>query len=188
MLKTLCGVLILFMVCSCGKKEPDQINRAADKGVKKMSITVTSPAFKEGQSIPSKYTCDGNNISPELEWAGAPANTVCFALVADDPDAPRGTFTHWVLFNLPAVTTKLPEDVPTTPTLSNGAEQGANDAGKIGYTGPCPPSGIHRYYFKIYALDSKLNLKSGIRVHDLTTAMQGHILAEGQLMGTYSRG
>ncbi len=153
-----------------------------------MTIQLVSSAFTEGSPIPVKYTCDGRDVSPPLKWSGAPQNAKSFALIADDPDAPVGTWVHWVLYNLPATAAELPEGVPTTDTLSSGAVQGRNDFRRIGYGGPCPPRGSpHRYFFKIYALDTMLSLKPGATKQELLKVMQGHILAEGQLMGRYSR-
>ena len=153
-----------------------------------MGITVESAAFKEGGMIPGKYTCDGADISPALSWSGLPGTTQSIALISDDPDAPMGTWVHWVLYDLPLDTTNLPEDLPTKKTLESGGKQGTNDFGKIGYGGPCPPGGTHRYFFKIYALDKELNIESGATKAQLLKQMKGHILAEGQLMGNYSRG
>lgn len=150
-------------------------------------MEIKSPAFKEGELIPSKYTCDGPDISPPLEWSDAPAGTRSFALISDDPDAPVGTWVHWVIFNIPANVNKLDEDVPKKDVLSNGARQGRNDFGRIGYGGPCPPGGTHRYYFKLYALDKELDLKAGSTKRDLLKAMEGHVLAEAYLMGKYKR-
>ncbi len=153
-----------------------------------MSIQITSAAFADGQPIPAKYTCDGNDVSPPLQWTNAPANTKSFALICDDPDAPVGTWVHWVLYDLPPNTTELPEDVAKTQVISNGAKQGLNSWPRLGYGGPCPPPGKpHRYFFKIYALDQMLNLKPGSTKKDLLKVMEGHVLAEGQLMGTYQR-
>lgn len=152
-----------------------------------MALTITSSAFKEGETIPSRHTCDGKDLSPPLSWSGVPANTKSLALISDDPDAPMGTWVHWVLYNVPADTTYLPEGVPTLPELPSGALQGATDFGRPGYGGPCPPSGTHRYFFKLYALDLVLDLKPGATKKELEAAMQGHILAEAQLMGTYRR-
>jgi hypothetical protein len=154
-------------------------------GDEKMGIKVTSSAFAEGGMIPAKYTCEGSEISPPLQWEGVPEETKSIALISDDPDARKETWVHWVLFNLPAETIKLDEDIPLDKTLANGAIQGINDSGGIGYGSPCPPTGTHRYYFKIYALDTKLDLASGITKIDLLKAMEGHILAQGQLMGKY---
>ncbi|MBS3817931.1 YbhB/YbcL family Raf kinase inhibitor-like protein [bacterium] len=158
-----------------------------NKGGQKMDIQLTSSVFENEGMIPSKYSCDGEDISPPLSWSSVPEGTQTVALIADDPDAPMGTFVHWVLFNLPANVQELPEDVPSDKKLDNGALQGTNDFKKIGYGGPCPPGGTHRYYFKIYALDTELDLKAGATKKDLLNAMEGHILAQGQLMGKYQR-
>lgn len=153
-----------------------------------MAMTLTSPAFQEGSEIPKKYTCDGADVSPPLRWKDSPSETKSFALISDDPDAPVGTWVHWVLYDLPAETTELKEGVPTSDTLDNGARQGSNDFGKVGYGGPCPPRGpAHRYFFKLYALDSKMNLKPRATKQQLLNAMKGHILAEAQVMGRYKR-
>lgn len=153
-----------------------------------MNLTLTSAAFAEGQPIPQKYTCQGSDISPALTWTNAPANTKSFALIADDPDAPMGTWVHWVLYDLPPATTALPENVAKTQTIAGNARQGINDFHRPGYGGPCPPPGKpHRYYFKLYALDKMLDLKPGAMKPDVEAAMKGHILAQGQLMGTYQR-
>ncbi|GBD14420.1 Putative lipoprotein LppC [bacterium HR25] len=152
------------------------------------SLTVSSGAFAPMGAIPVRYTCDGDNVSPPLAWSGAPGGTASFALVMDDPDAPRGTFVHWVLYNLPAGVQSLPEGVPTVERLESGALQGRNSAGRLGYTGPCPPRGpAHRYRFSVYALDATLPLAPGVSQSELEKAMAGHILARGQLVGTYSR-
>lgn len=151
-----------------------------------MTIQVTSAAFKEGESIPSKYTCKGSNISPPLVWTNIPSAAKTIALIADDPDAPMGTWVHWVLYNLPGNINELPEAVPNEQHLQNGASQGVNSSGKVGYQGPCPPSGTHRYYFKVYALDTQLKLSDGTTKSQLLEAMKGHILAEGRLMGRFS--
>ena len=173
---------ILFHGCK-GKKTSE----AEKEGDKKMAITVASPVFEEGGMIPSKYTCDGENVSPPLKWEGVPETTKSIALISDDPDAPMGTWVHWVMWNIPADATELSENVPPDEELPDGSIQGINDFKQHGYGGPCPPSGTHRYYFKVYALDEKLDLASSSRKKDLLTAMEGHILAEGQLMGKYKR-
>jgi hypothetical protein len=153
-----------------------------------MNIQITSTAFAEGKPIPTKYTGDGNDVSPPLQWTNAPANTKSFALISDDPDAPVGTWVHWVLYDLPPATTTLAEDTPKSQFLPNGAKQGLNDFRRLGYGGPSPPPGKpHRYFFKLYALDTVLDLKPGVTKKDLLKAMEGHVLAEGQLMGTYQR-
>lgn len=152
-----------------------------------MAIKITSTSFEEGGMIPEKYTCDGIDISPPLEWSNVPERSESLALICDDPDAPMGDWVHWVIFDMPATTTGLPENMPANKVLHNGARHGLNDFRKFGYGGPCPPSGIHRYFFKIFALDRKLELPSGSTKGDLLKAMKGHILSEGQLMGKYRR-
>jgi len=152
-----------------------------------MEINIKSPAFVPGGKIPGKYTCDGMDISLPLTWTSGPEGTKTFALICDDPDAPMGTWVHWVLFNLPAHITELRENVPPEKELESGAKQGMNDFRKIGYGGPCPPGGTHRYFFKLYALDDEINLEAGATKAELLKAMEGHILAEGQLMGRYER-
>ena len=149
---------------------------------------ITTSAFQEGGDIPRVFTCDGQDISPPLQWADAPAGTACFALIVEDPDAPRGTWVHWVLYDLPVSERTLPQGVPTSRELPSGARQGQNDFRKIGYGGPCPPPGTgHRYYFRLYALDSKLDLDPGIKKTDLERAMSGHIIGQAELMGRYRR-
>jgi hypothetical protein len=152
-----------------------------------MAITIISSAFTEGALIPRKYTCDAEDISPDLKWSGAPKEAKSLALICDDPDAPVGTWVHWVLFNIPADVTALPAGIPADAALKNGARHGKNDFRKLGYGGPCPPGGTHRYFFKLYALDTLLTLESGSTKAQLLAAMKGHILAEGQLMGKYKR-
>jgi Raf kinase inhibitor-like YbhB/YbcL family protein len=151
------------------------------------SMELKSPAFGEGSMIPKKYTCDGQDISPPLKWTSVIDGTKTLALICDDPDAPGGTWVHWVIFNLPSDTRGLTESTPHLKELPTGAKQGTNDFGKIGYGGPCPPGGTHRYYFKIYSLDTDLNLEPGATKAQLLQAMEGHILGEGQLMGKYKR-
>jgi hypothetical protein len=153
-----------------------------------MNLSITSAAFSEGQPIPAKYSCEGSDISPPLKWTSVPANTKSFALIMDDPDAPAGTWVHWVLYDLPANATGLPEDVAKTQFVAGNAKQGLNTWPRLGYGGPCPPPGKpHRYFFKLNALDVMLDLKPGATKKDVETAMKGHVLAEGQLMGTYQR-
>ena len=151
-------------------------------------LVVSSPAFEEGGQLPEEYTCDGSDISPPLNWSEPPAGTCSLALIMDDPDAPGGVFTHWVIFNLPAGSTQLPAAVPTDPELSSGALQGNNDFGRIGYGGPCPPSGSpHRYRFTLYAVDEVLELSPGAAKGQVLQALEGHILAQDQLTGSYQR-
>lgn len=152
-----------------------------------MTIEVTSTAIEEGGMIPRKYTADGENVSPPLAWTGVPDGTKSIALLNDDPDAPVGDWVHWIIFNMNASTAGLPEGVTDHEIISSGAKLGKNDFGSLGYGGPAPPHGTHRYYFKIYALDTLLNLESGAKKPQLLKAMEGHILAEGQLMGKYAR-
>ena len=153
-----------------------------------MSLSVSSPAFEEGQEIPARYTCEGQDISPPLNWEGVPAGTRSLALIADDPDAPGGVFTHWVIFNILAESRQLSEAVPTTPRLSGGALQGRNDFGGTGYGGPCPPPGpVHHYRFTLYALDKQLELKAAPSKQQVLNATSGHVLAQGRLVGTYRR-
>ncbi len=153
-----------------------------------MNLQVTSTAFADGHTIPAKYTCDGADVSPVLTWTNAPAGTKSFALIADDPDAPAGTWVHWVVYDLPAGADSLPENVAKSQYIAGNACQGMNDFHRLGYGGPCPPSGkAHRYFFKLYALDAILDLKPGVTKDDLLKAMNGHVLAQGQLTGTYQR-
>jgi Raf kinase inhibitor-like YbhB/YbcL family protein len=160
---------------------------AADKAGKG-TMQLTSSAFSEGAAIPAKHTCDSKNVSPPLKWSGVPPGTKSLALIVDDPDAPMGTWVHWVLYDLAPTTSELPEDMPKSQFVAGGARQGLNDFRHLGYGGPCPPPGKpHRYFFKLYALDTVLDLKPGATKKQVETAMEKHILAEGQLMGTYQR-
>ncbi len=153
-----------------------------------MAITLTSPAFAEGQPIPVKHTGQGEDRSPALKWTGVPAGAKSLALICDDPDAPVGTWVHWVLYDLPATVAELPEGVPAAGSLESGGKHGTNDFRHLGYGGPMPPPGkAHRYYFSLYALDAPTGLRPGASKKDLLKAMEGHILAQGQLMGTYKR-
>lgn len=153
-----------------------------------MNIRLTSPAFQDAANIPQRYTCDGEDVSPELHWDELPAETKSVALVCDDPDAPGGDWVHWVLYNLHPKTTTLPTGVPAQSTLADGALQGQNDFHRPGYGGPCPPPGKpHRYFFRLYALDTDLTLPAGASRDEFLRAIKGHVLAEGQLMGRYGR-
>jgi len=152
-----------------------------------MDMKMTSPVFEEGAAIPGKYTCDGVNVSPPLSWTSVPEGAESLALIFDDPDAPFRTWVHWVIFNLPVDSGGLPENVPPDEKLKNGAKQGTNDFRRIGYGGPCPPGGTHRYFFKLYALDKILDLDAGANKKQLIKAIKGHILAESQLVGRYTR-
>ena len=143
-------------------------------------LTVKSSAFEQGKLIPTKYSCDGDDVNPPLEIQGVPKEAKTLVLAVDDPDAPSGTFDHWIVWNIPAATTKIAEN-------SAPGTQGRTSFGKTGYGGPCPPGGTHRYFFKVYALDVELNLPPSSRKKDAEKAMQGHILAKGELMGLYRR-
>jgi Raf kinase inhibitor-like YbhB/YbcL family protein len=176
------GLLLIFLSatgCGGGASAPD-----VDPS--RMTIRLTSSAFSEGGLIPKQYTCDGADKSPPLEWAGVPASARALALICEDPDAPVGTFSHWVIHDLPPETTKLDEAVSSESGPLAG-HQGKNDFGRVGYGGPCPPSGTHRYFFRLYALDALLNLGSAASRATVLKAIQGHILAEGRLIGKYSR-
>jgi Raf kinase inhibitor-like YbhB/YbcL family protein len=158
-----------------------------DVGVN-MDLKLTSSAFDDNQSIPRKYTCDAENLSPSLAWSGAPEATRQFVLIVEDPDAPRGSWVHWVIYEIPGDVTALPEGLAKVPYIESVGKQGENDFGKIGYDGPCPPPGrAHRYIFKLYALDNELDLPDGASKDEIERAIQGHILSLGQLIGLYSR-
>ncbi|ODN31168.1 YbhB/YbcL family Raf kinase inhibitor-like protein [Fervidobacterium thailandense] len=153
-------------------------------------LTVKAP-FENNAVMPVEYTCDGRNVSPELKISGIPSNAKSVAVICDDPDAPIGTFVHWVLWNVPVSGSEvtIPGGMPKTATLSNGARQGLNDFGRIGYDGPCPPKGhgTHHYHFKVYALDTLLNMEGNVKKKELEKAMEGHILAKGEIVGLYAR-
>ena len=178
--------LIIILLPSCGGDPQGAATepREEAKGAK-MTIEVRSSAFEEGEAIPTRYTCDGLDVSPPLTWGSVPDETQSLVLIAEDPDAPRGTFVHWVIYNLPPDTRRLPEDIPKQLELSSGAVQGVNGAGGVGYMGPCPPNGTHRYFFKIYALDTGVDLGGRATKEDLMRVMERHVIAEGRLMGTY---
>jgi Raf kinase inhibitor-like YbhB/YbcL family protein len=183
----LCGIVALLLGClaACSRPDTDVVSKERSTPV---TIKIRSAGFAEGQAIPSKYTCDGEDMSPPLSWDSSPNGTKSLALICDDPDAPSGTWVHWVIYDLSATLTELPEAVPAKEEALSGAKQGRNDFGRIGYGGPCPPAGsAHRYYFKLYALDGALNLKAGATKADVENAMKGHIVGQGQLMGTYKR-
>jgi Raf kinase inhibitor-like YbhB/YbcL family protein len=171
---TLIILLPFVLICQNQKETP-------------MTIKLKSKDFKDGGMMPKQLTCDGKNISPQLSWNDVPEGTQSFALICDDPDAPVGTWVHWVIFNIPANIRELQEAFPTQKDFPNGIKQGINDFRKIGYGGPCPPSGTHRYFFKIYALDIVLELSAGATKQELLHAMENHILAKGELIGRYKR-
>jgi len=152
-----------------------------------MAFSIASPAFKNGLPIPTLYSCKGRNISPALSWSDAPSGTKSLTLIMDDPDAPGGTWVHWVIYNIPTSAGGIQKAAPAQAQLADGSLNGSNSWGNLGYGGPCPPSGTHRYFFKLYALDTVLGLPSGANRQKLLSAMQNHILAQGELMGTFSK-
>jgi len=151
------------------------------------NFVLESNAFAYGDSIDPDYTCDGSDVSPQLQWSGAPERTKSFVLISDDPDAPVGTWVHWVYYDIPATVTELREAFPPDEKPETGGAQGITDFRRIGYGGPCPPGGTHRYFFKLYALDTVLGLASGATKRQVLQAAEGHILAQAELMGTYAR-
>ena len=181
---------LLSLVACSGTATPPVLATDEDLPTQEveMSFELSTPAFQPGAPIPKDYTCRGRGVSPELNWGDPPAGTQSFALIMDDPDAPSGTFVHWVIFNIPAETGSLPENVPKVDELPSGSRQGRNDFRKIGYGGPCPPPGKpHRYFFKLYALDRSLDLKPGASKQEVEKAMQGHTLEKAEQMGRYQR-
>ncbi len=181
------GVFLILTACSSTGTTAPAVTASQVTQEVSMTISLSSTAFSNGQSIPAKYSCKGREVSPPLAWTAVPANTQSLALIVDDPDAPGGTWVHWVLYNLPAASSNLPEAVPAGGNRPDGSLQGKNSSGNLGYNGPCPPSGTHRYFFKLYALDTLLDLPAGASKTQLLAAMQGHILAQGELMGTFSK-
>lgn len=163
---------------------PTPSNKLTTEG---KSMKLESSVFKANSQIPAKYTCDGADISPSLNWDEPPTETQSLALIVDDPDAPRRTFVHWVLYDIPPTVRQLPEQITTAKTLPSGGMQGKNDFGKFGYGGPCPPSGTHRYFFKLYALDKNLGWQPGATKEQILQAIKGHVLATAELIGHYQR-
>jgi Raf kinase inhibitor-like YbhB/YbcL family protein len=185
-----CLLSIAVLLCSCrGEKSSNTSppSNTNSPGGNRAEIKITSTVFDEGGMIPRPYTCDGPNVSPSLRWEGVPAGARTLALICDDPDAPGQTWVHWVLYNLSAETKGLIENVPKQERLAGSGLQGVNDFREIGYDGPCPPNGTHRYYFKLYALDAELALEPRATKEQLLKAMEGHVLGEGQLMGRYQK-
>jgi Raf kinase inhibitor-like YbhB/YbcL family protein len=170
-----------------GQTEAQTQSAGTESPKEEPDLKLLSSAFEQEEPIPTVHSCDGENTSPRLTWTNPPEGTESFALIMDDPDAPVGTWVHWVLFNLPPLTRSLPEAVPADPTLGNGAIHGSNSWNTIGYGGPCPPGGEHRYFLKLYALDSLLDLEVGATKEQVVESMEGHIVAQTELMGTYSR-
>jgi Raf kinase inhibitor-like YbhB/YbcL family protein len=169
---------ILFFISAQAKKKKEE----------KVSLSIESTAFKEGEVIPVEYTCSGADLSPELSWSGAPEKTKSFALINDDPDAPAGTWDHWLVYNIPASTAKLAKGIKTAGQIGEGVKFGKNSWGKMEYGGPCPPPGsFHRYFFKLYALDTVLDPAQGAKKAEIEKAMEGHILGKTELMGKFKR-
>lgn len=185
------SMIILFMfilsACGTGSSPSTPSDESLPEGEQDMPFKVISDAFTQGEPIPQKYSCDGQDVSPPLQWDDVPQDTQSLALIADDPDAPVGIWVHWVLYNLPAGTRTLSEAIPPDISLPDGSRHGKNSWGRFGYGGPCPPRGSHRYFFKLYALDIRLDLFAGASKEELLEAMEGHILSQSELMGTYSR-
>ncbi len=172
--------LIVMSALACAQ-QPASLNGKTVSG-----LALTSTAFAPGAEIPEQYTCKGADISPPLQWSGAPAKAASFVLIMDDPDAPAGVWVHWVLWNVPRPAHSLPENV--REQLDDGSRQGRNSFGKVGYNGPCPPGGqTHRYFFRLYALDGKLELATTASRAELDAAMKGHVLAQTEYMGTFHR-
>jgi Raf kinase inhibitor-like YbhB/YbcL family protein len=175
-------VALVFMALAFSN--PSTAADASAKG----GLQLSSSAFKDGSRIPDVYTCAGKNVSPPLNWSGVPAQARSLALIVEDPDAPAGIWTHWVLFDLSPTVRELAEDLPKGQNVAGNAKQGLNDFKHLGYGGPCPPAGKeHRYFFKFYALDKMLELKPGSGKKQVEKTLDGHVLAQGQLIGTYSR-
>jgi len=182
----LTGNIILFYFAFWFISSNQQVLKAERGDI--MELELTSSVFKNNQTIPQKYTCEGEDISPPFNWTGVPEDTKSFALIVNDPDAPVGIWVHWVIYNIPSDITELSEGIATNKTLDSGAIQGVNDFRRIGYGGPCPPLGSpHRYFFKLYALDSTLDLSPGANKSQVEEAIQEHILDKTELVGLYSR-
>jgi Raf kinase inhibitor-like YbhB/YbcL family protein len=183
---TFCACLVALASAGCGQESSDR--KSAARPATPETIEVSSPAFAAGQKIPAKHTCEGEDLSPTLEWHGVPPAARSLALICDDPDAPGGTWTHWVLYGLAPSETSLPEGVAKTATVFSGVRQGLNDFKRIGFGGPCPPPGAaHRYVFRLLALDTPLDLAPGATRQQIEGAMEGHILARGELIGIYQK-
>ncbi len=183
MLKIFSLLLICLIILSCGQKQ-EPMTKTKPESKSTAEFTIQSPAFKDNEQIPDKFTGIGENISPQLNWTNPPVGTKSFALIMDDPDAPRGTFTHWIIFDIPANVMSLPEGVAKSEILSDSSQQLANSANRIGYTGPMPPPGkVHHYHFKLFAIDNKL----GKITKPIEKEMEGHILGQTILTGTYQR-
>jgi Raf kinase inhibitor-like YbhB/YbcL family protein len=177
-----------FSVQAASAQNQPSSNRIEKDGRAVPMIQLSTNSFTPGGTIPKKFTCSGADVSPELSWATPPPGAKSVALIVDDPDAPAGTWNHWLLYNLPPSVHELPENQSHTTELANGALQGKNDFGNVGYNGPCPPPGKpHRYFFRLYALDTKLDLKAGADRRTLDHTIKGHVIGEGELMGSFGR-
>ena len=182
------GLILLLVACHACRPEGGAGTGPGERENEVEKIEISSSAFEEGGTIPRRHTCDGEDVSPPLSWSRPPQGTGSLVIVCDDPDAPAGTWVHWVLYDLSPDVTALPEAVPSDEDGLAGARQGTNDFRRIGYGGPCPPRGsTHRYFFKLYAVDSVSEIPSGARAKDVLKAIEGHVLAEGQLVGRYKR-
>lgn len=179
---TLVGIAVILWDNARLSQSLDTSSTSTNLVEQKTDMTLTSPAFADGQTIPVKYTCSGQNINPSLMVSKVPNSTKSLAMVVDDPDAPRGTFTHWIMWNIPPDTVQIPEN-----SSFPGATEGLNDAGKSGYTGPCPPSGEHRYFFTLYALDTIIGLNGQAKKSNLEAAMKGHVISKTTLIGRYAK-
>ncbi|GIW71395.1 MAG: hypothetical protein KatS3mg102_0937 [Planctomycetota bacterium] len=176
---------LLALAGSCGQTSRAQLDQEAPP----VRFALHSAAFADGERIPQHHTCEGEDLSPPLRWSGVPSGTRSFALVCEDPDAPGGLWVHWVLFDLPADSRELAAGLPKTGVLASGARQGLNDFGRLGYDGPCPPRGHgpHRYVFRLFALEAPAGLRGGATRKELLAAIEGHVLGEARLTGTYER-
>ncbi len=183
--------ILLFLGVGCNQTitspKPYSVNFPALQSTRSSNMFVTSSAFKSNENIPSRYTCDGEDISPPLAWGDVPEGVESFVLIVDDPDAPAGTWTHWTVWNIPASVREILENVRPEVIKTMGAVEGVTSFGKTGWGGPCPPSGVHRYFFKLYALDTTLSLSPQTSVQELARALDGHVVASVQMIGKYQR-
>jgi len=186
-LARLLPIALSFALSSCGQTPPQTPPAAELPTGRALALQLSSEAFAPGEPIPPEYTCDDDDVSPPLSWTHPPEGTVSLALICDDPDAPLTTWVHWVLYDIPATVLALPSGIESTPFPSGGGVHGENSWRNLGYGGPCPPAGTHRYYFRLYALDAPLNLNPGATKRDVLKAMEGHIVGQAELMGTYTR-
>jgi Raf kinase inhibitor-like YbhB/YbcL family protein len=190
-------IAVVVALSACGEGDDEESPKATSsrtngatttEEASVAALTVESGAFGDGEAIPEQFTCEGDNVSPALSWSGSPDGTESLTLVMDDPDAPGGTFTHWLLYDLPPETLSLPEDVETGDRPGVGGVQGRNNGNRVGYTGPCPPEGqTHTYVFTVYALDAETGLEPGASADEVHAAIAGHVLAQGALTGAFGR-